>query len=58
MRKQFRFREEKIRYVVTDANDDAALLTEFFTPMPVQVTEEEEARAILEYIRSAQLTSQ
>ena len=35
-----------------------ALLAEFFTPMPVQVTERDEARAILEYLRSAQLTSQ
>jgi cytochrome c len=31
------------------------LLAEFFTPMPVQVTEQAEARAILEYLRSAQL---
>ncbi len=30
------------------------LLAEYFTPMPVQVTEETEARAILEYLRSAQ----
>lgn len=35
-----------------------ALLAEFFTPMPVQVTKQEEARAILEYLRSAQITSQ
>lgn len=34
-----------------------ALLAEYFTPMPVQVTEEEEARAILEYLRSAQTSS-
>lgn len=31
------------------------LLAEYFTPMPVQVTEEAEARAILEYIRSGQI---
>lgn len=31
------------------------LLAEFFTPMPVQITEESEARAILEYLRSAQI---
>ena len=35
-----------------------ALLAEFFTPMPVQVTEQDEARAILEYLRSAQIESQ
>lgn len=35
-----------------------ALLAEFFTPMPVQVTDQDEARAILEYLRSAQVTSQ
>jgi len=35
-----------------------ALLAEFFTPMPVQVTEHDEARAILEYLRSAQIDSQ
>jgi mono/diheme cytochrome c family protein len=34
------------------------LLAEFFTPMPVQVTDHDEARAILEYLRSAQLASQ
>lgn len=34
-----------------------ALLAEFFTPMPVQVTEQDEARAILEYLRSAQTSS-
>ena len=34
------------------------LLGEYFTPMPVQVTDEDEARAILEYLRSAQVTSQ
>lgn len=33
------------------------LLAEFFTPMPVQVTDQAEARAILEYLRSAQVTS-
>lgn len=32
------------------------LLAEYFTPMVVQVTEESEARAILEYLRSAQTT--
>ena len=31
-----------------------ALLAEYFTPMTIQVTEESEARAILEYLRSAQ----
>ena len=30
------------------------LLAEYFTPMPVQVTDPDEARAILEYLRSAQ----
>jgi mono/diheme cytochrome c family protein len=35
-----------------------SLLAEYFTPMPVQVTDEDEARAILEYLRSAQVTSQ
>jgi mono/diheme cytochrome c family protein len=37
--------------------DVGALLAEYFTPMPVQVTEESEARAILEYLRSAQIPS-
>lgn len=32
------------------------LLAEYYTPMVVQVTEETEARAILEYLRSAQTT--
>lgn len=31
------------------------LLGQFYTPMPVQVTEESEARAILEYLRTVQL---
>lgn len=31
------------------------LLAEYYTPMTVQVTEEAEARAILEYLRSAQM---
>jgi len=31
------------------------LLAEFFTPMPVQITDQSEARAILEYLRSAQI---
>jgi len=31
------------------------LLAEYYTPMTVQVTEVEEARAILEYLRSAQI---
>ena len=31
------------------------LLAQYFTPMPVQVTDETEARAILEYLRSAQM---
>ena len=31
------------------------LLAEFFTPMTVQVTDESEARAILEYLRSVQI---
>lgn len=35
-----------------------ALLAEFFTPMPVQITDPDEARAILEYLRSAQIASQ
>ena len=35
-----------------------ALLAEFFTPMPVQITDQAEARAILEYLRSAQIASQ
>jgi hypothetical protein len=30
------------------------LLAEYYTPMPVQVTDQTEARAILEYLRSAQ----
>ena len=30
------------------------LLAQYYTPMPVQVTDEAEARAILEYLRSAQ----
>lgn len=30
------------------------LLAEYFTPMPVQITEREQARAILEYLRSVQ----
>jgi len=30
------------------------LLAEYYTPMPVQVTDHAEARAILEYLRSAQ----
>jgi mono/diheme cytochrome c family protein len=30
------------------------LLAEYYTPMPVQVTDPDEARAILEYLRSAQ----
>ena len=30
------------------------LLAEYYTPMPVQVTDQAEARAILEYLRSAQ----
>ena len=34
------------------------LLAEYFTPMTVQVTEESEARAILEYLRSVQIESQ
>ena len=35
-----------------------ALLAEYFTPMTIQVTEESEARAILEYLRSAQVPVQ
>lgn len=31
------------------------LLSQYFTPMPVQVTDEAEARAILEYLRSARI---
>lgn len=34
------------------------LLAEYFTPMTIQVTEEAEARAILEYLRSVQTESQ
>ena len=34
-----------------------AMLAEFFTPMPTQVTDHDEARAILEYLRSAQAGS-
>jgi mono/diheme cytochrome c family protein len=30
------------------------LLAQYYTPMPVQVTDRDEARAILEYLRSAQ----
>jgi len=30
------------------------LLAQYYTPMPVQVTDHDEARAILEYLRSAQ----
>ncbi len=33
------------------------LLGQFYTPMPVQVTDPDEARAILEYLRSAQIDS-
>ena len=33
------------------------LLAQFYTPMPVQVTDPDEARAILEYLRSAQIDS-
>lgn len=32
-----------------------AMLEEYFTPMPVQVTDQEEARRILEYLRSVQI---
>lgn len=32
-----------------------ALLAEYYTPMTIQVTEEQEARAILEYLRTAQI---
>ncbi len=31
------------------------LLAQFYTPMPTQVTDRDEARAILEYLRSAQI---
>lgn len=34
------------------------LLAEYYTPMPVQVTDQTEARAILEYLRSEQHESQ
>lgn len=34
--------------------DIKQLLAEYYTPMTIQVTEEREARAILEYLRSAQ----
>lgn len=34
--------------------DIKTLLAEYFTPMTIQVTEESEARAILEYLRSVQ----
>lgn len=33
------------------------MLAQFYTPMPVQVTDHDEARAILEYLRSAQIDS-
>lgn len=33
------------------------MLAEFYTPMPVQVTDPDEARAILEYLRSARIDS-
>jgi cytochrome c1 len=33
------------------------LLAEYYTPMPVQITEEDQARAILEYLRSVQTPS-
>lgn len=33
------------------------LLAQYYTPMPVQVTDHDEARAILEYLRSAQTGS-
>lgn len=33
------------------------LLAEFYTPMPVQVTNPDEARAILEYLRSVRIDS-
>lgn len=35
--------------------DVKELLSQYFTPMPVQVTDEAEARAILEYLRSARI---
>jgi len=56
-----RRRPEFVMNMVLNANEMVQrhpevreLLAEYFTPMPVQVTEESEARAILEYLRAAQ----
>lgn len=56
-----RRRPEFVMNMILNANEMVqrhpevrALLAEYFTPMPVQVTDETEARAILEYLRSAQ----
>ncbi len=38
--------------------DIQSLLAEYFVPMPVQVTDETEARAILEYLRSSQVSTE
>ena len=59
-----RRRPEFVMNMILNANEMVqrhpevrALLAEYFTPMPVQVTDESEARAILEYLRSAQIPS-
>ncbi len=56
-----RRRPEFVMNMVLNANEMVQrhptvreLLAEFYTPMPVQVTDQAEARAILEYLRSQQ----
>ncbi|MDX1645850.1 MAG: cytochrome c [Longimicrobiales bacterium] len=58
-----RRRPEFVMNMILNANEMVqrhpevqALLAEYFTPMPVQVTDQAEARAILEYLRSAQVS--
>ncbi len=59
-----RHRPEFVMNMILNANEMVKrhpvireLLSEFYTPMPVQVTDPDEARAILEYLRSAQIDS-
>ena len=56
-----RRRPEFVMNMILNANemvqrhpDVRKMLAEYYTPMPVQVTDSDEARAILEYLRSAQ----
>lgn len=56
-----RRRPEFVMNMVLNANEMVQkhpvvkeLLAQFYTPMPVQVTDHDEARAILEYLRSVQ----